>query len=238
MIGETKCPGCLRPIKQCRTIAECRERLDRNQFIIDEASRNETQEFLAPLGLMLPITVEDVKKAYLARVSMTHPDTGGDVESFKRLQRAYERGLDHARRHDFRWIGSMVETYVEQQGVIGKVMVLGGDVETEQLEWLKGEVGDGFALLSEKVIGIRLRGPQVSDEMLAYLGEQHRVLASLRWLDLSRTRITYRGLKLLCRLPKLQSVRLHETPISWWERFKLRWAFRRLGCSYRTSVFR
>jgi len=154
--------------------------------MIDEASRNETREFLAPLGLMLPITVEDVKKAYLARVSMTHPDTGGDVESFKRLQRAYERGLDHARRHDFRWIGSMVETYVEQQGVIGKVMVLGG----------------------------------------------------LRWLDLSRTRITYRGLKLLCRLPKLQSVRLHETPISWWERFKLRWAFWRLGCSYRTSVFR
>ena len=38
MIGETKCPGCLRPIKQCRTISECRERLDRNQFTVEEMS--------------------------------------------------------------------------------------------------------------------------------------------------------------------------------------------------------
>lgn len=238
MSGETKCPGCLGPMNQCTTISKCRERLDRKQFIIEETSRDETHEFLAPLGLMLPITVEDVRRAYLARVATTHPDTGGDVDSFKKLQGAFERALDHARRHDLGWIRSMVEAYVEQQGVIGKVIVLGGEVETEQLEWLKQEVGDGFALLSEKVIGIRLHGPQISDEILAYLGGKHRVLTSLRWLDLSRTQITSRGLKLLCRLPKLQWVRLHQTPISWWDRFKLRRAFWHLRCPYRTSVFR
>ncbi|WP_435127706.1 J domain-containing protein [Halobaculum sp. D14] len=42
------------------------------------------------LGLTPGASEEDVKSAYRDRVKETHPDSGGDEESFKRVTRAYE----------------------------------------------------------------------------------------------------------------------------------------------------
>ncbi len=40
-----------------------------------------------------PCTIEDVDKAYRRLAMKFHPDRGGDAESFKSLQRAYEEAL-------------------------------------------------------------------------------------------------------------------------------------------------
>lgn len=49
------------------------------------------------LDLKLPTTVEDVKKAYRKLVLLHHPDKGGDVDTFKRVQQAYEAGVKKCR---------------------------------------------------------------------------------------------------------------------------------------------
>lgn len=45
------------------------------------------------LGLRPDASVEDIKRAYRARAKETHPDQGGDAETFRALHRAYERAL-------------------------------------------------------------------------------------------------------------------------------------------------
>ena len=196
---------------------------------IDNIAGAETVDFLRPLSLMLPITVEDVRQAYLAKANAAHPDAGGDIESFKRLQRAYEQALAYARRHSFGWIRSMVETHLAQQQVIEKVKALGGYVDIEKIEWLKREIGDDFVLLSEKVVGIYLHEPQVDDEVLGCLLKERNLLAGLRWLDVAGTRITYKGLKLLRWLPSLQWLGIHGTPVRWWQRVKIQWSLPNLN---------
>ncbi|QDT72723.1 J domain-containing protein [Lacipirellula limnantheis] len=48
------------------------------------------------LGLPLTATVDDVERAYRELAKQAHPDRGGDVEQFKRLQAAYERAKRQA----------------------------------------------------------------------------------------------------------------------------------------------
>ena len=43
------------------------------------------------LGVPKGASPEAIKRAYRARVLETHPDHGGDVAEFRRVQRAYER---------------------------------------------------------------------------------------------------------------------------------------------------
>lgn len=45
------------------------------------------------LGLAPDATVAAIKRAYRARALATHPDTGGDAEAFRAVQRAYEEAL-------------------------------------------------------------------------------------------------------------------------------------------------
>ena len=47
-------------------------------------------ECLTILGLLPPVTAEDVKQAYLAKAVTAHPDRGGSPEQFIRLQKAFE----------------------------------------------------------------------------------------------------------------------------------------------------
>lgn len=46
---------------------------------------------LNSLGLASDATLEEVERAYRELAKQAHPDRGGDVEQFKRLQAAYER---------------------------------------------------------------------------------------------------------------------------------------------------
>ncbi len=193
--------------------------------MVQNATHDSIVDFLAPLGLMLPITVEDVKQAYLAKVKKAHPDVGGDVEHFKQLQRAYEEAHEYAQSHGIAWLGSSVDLYVAQQQLIDTVKELGGRVDIEDTGWIKREVGEDFAHIFERVIGIHLRGPQIDDEVLGCLVKNRQALASLRVLDLTASHITYRGLELVKRLPKLRWLRLQRTHVTWWRRFKLWWFF-------------
>ncbi len=48
---------------------------------------------MVALGLSPPYAAQDVKQAYLARAMIAHPDAGGDVASFVKLQEAFDSSL-------------------------------------------------------------------------------------------------------------------------------------------------
>jgi hypothetical protein len=45
------------------------------------------------LGIMPFASLDQIKQAYKDKAKMHHPDTGGDVNEFHKIQRAYETGL-------------------------------------------------------------------------------------------------------------------------------------------------
>jgi hypothetical protein len=53
----------------------------------------ETPRPIAALGLRLPCTEEDLKRAYRKRVKRLHPDHGGDQRRFMALQSHFEEAL-------------------------------------------------------------------------------------------------------------------------------------------------
>jgi len=63
-------------------------------------------ECLSILGLLPPVTLEDVKQAYLAKVLTAHPDRGGDPAAFLRVQKALEDAHDYVKFKAANWSGS------------------------------------------------------------------------------------------------------------------------------------
>ena len=56
-------------------------------------ARSETPSCLRSLGLQLPCSVEDVKRAYRKHAEAMHPDRGGDRQRFLALQRHFEEAM-------------------------------------------------------------------------------------------------------------------------------------------------
>ena len=56
-------------------------------------ARPYTPRAIAALGLRLPCTEEDLKRAYRQRVKQLHPDHGGDERRFLLLQAQFEEAL-------------------------------------------------------------------------------------------------------------------------------------------------
>jgi hypothetical protein len=54
---------------------------------------------LEALDLSLPCTEEQVLAAYRRRVKELHPDHGGDLQQFLRLQKHFEQALHLVRQH-------------------------------------------------------------------------------------------------------------------------------------------
>ena len=50
----------------------------------------DNKEFYDILGIEQNASADDIRKAYRKKVVKAHPDKGGDVEEFKKLQAAYE----------------------------------------------------------------------------------------------------------------------------------------------------
>jgi hypothetical protein len=213
-------------------------------------------EFLAILGLVQPVTVEDVKAAYLEKAKTAHPDRGGDAHEFIRLQQAFEQATEYAqfKAGRMQWLTRWVEQYAEQQQVIDQVKALGGTVEVKACDWLTQSIGPDFATVLDRVATIRLSGRAIDDRVLLNLAGQRRILAGLRklelidtgvtsvglqqfqqfdtleHLDLSGTRVGVRAVESMVRaLPRLETLVLRNTPIGWWSRMKLRWAHRKLN---------
>ena len=56
-------------------------------------ARRHTPPSIASLGLFLPCTEEEVKRAYRQRVMRLHPDHGGDQRRFLSLQAQFEEAM-------------------------------------------------------------------------------------------------------------------------------------------------
>jgi hypothetical protein len=220
----------------------------------------ERPSFMETLGLLPPYTSEDVHAAYREKAKTAHPDHGGSESEFEALHGAYEHAQEYLRFHQDRrhWLAGQVERYVAQEKVINEVRWRGGEVEIEQVDWMKRSFGD-FAVLTEMLRGIRLRGPAADDSFLEHLGEHAAALAHLLWLDVSGGRISDRGvlqlqalknlrrldvsatpisvkaLRIVQELPDLEWLNLTGAPIGWWARWRLRQSFPRLRVAHRAS---
>lgn len=58
-----------------------------------EWTHRDTPRPIAAMGLRLPCTEEDLKRAYRKRVKRLHPDQGGDQRRFLLLQSQFEEAL-------------------------------------------------------------------------------------------------------------------------------------------------
>lgn len=153
--------------------------------------------FMAVLGLLPPLEMEDVKAAYKAKALEHHPDRGGNPAQFIRVKDAYQQALEFVAFQGSRreWIAARVEPYLEQEAVIAEVLRRGGRVELERFAWMEKSWGDGFPLLAERLRHIYVRNMDDGDDFLEFL-EAHRP-PYLMGLDLSGSRITRNGLERL-----------------------------------------
>jgi hypothetical protein len=211
-------------------------------------------DFMVALGLLPPYTVEDVKMAYREKAKLAHPDHGGSIDAFKKLHEAYEQATAYAQFRASRrqWLAAQVERFTEQEQVVAEVRRRGGQVEIEEIDWMKRSFGEDFAAVTERLRGLSVRSQPDGDAFLSFLVEHGPALGFLRWLDLSGCRISDASLRRLGALPELRRLNLAGTPISkrglavlkelpalewlnltqtnlgWWTRWRLRWACPRL----------
>lgn len=205
-------------------------------------------DFIAKLGLALPVTLEDVQEAYRQRAKVAHPDAGGDQQQFIELQQAYERAKEYAsfRAGRVHWLAASVERYTQQEALVTDIQERGGQVETQRISWLEQSIGEDFAQVLDQIVGLRLRGPQIDDSTIDFLVERRNLLTALHWLDLSesrltdagllrlkhfnslrtlfvrKTQITSTGLQVVDHLPHLRNLYLDGATTNWWGRYRLK----------------
>jgi curved DNA-binding protein CbpA len=124
------------------------------------------------LGLMPPVTEEDVKQAYFVKAKAMHPDRGGDPEQFILLQRAFEEANEYVRfkAGKLEWLASKIEAYAQQQEVVSETIERGGEVEMEEADWLRKSFGEDFGHVADRLVALRLRGPAADDVFAILLG--------------------------------------------------------------------
>ncbi len=172
-------------------------------------------ECLVILGLLPPVTAEDVKQAYLAKAMAAHPDRGGDPAAFIRLQKAYEEAKEFVqfKAGKLEWIASKVEIYSHQQDVASETIERGGEFEMEEADWLRKSFGEDFGHVADKLVRIRLRGPRADDAFAVLVGFRAEALKDLHTLDLAGGSITDTGLLQLKELKGLRSLDLRGTAV-------------------------
>jgi hypothetical protein len=172
-------------------------------------------EFLVVLGLVPPVTIHDVKQAYLEKVKTVHPDHGGDAQEFIRVHEAYKKATEYAefKAGRMQWLSRWVEQYAEQQRLIEELRGKGGEVTLESTEWAAQSIGD-FATVLERMVAIRLSGPAIDDELLIHLGGHRRSIAGLKRLELLNSKVTSVGLRELHNFDNLAHLDLSGTPIT------------------------
>jgi len=215
-------------------------------------SQDDRPEFMVVLGLGPPYSIEDVKQAYLQKARSAHPDRGGNVTDFVRLQEAFEQATEYAkfrqsRRH---WLGMQMERYADQERVVAELERRGARVEMEHIDWLTRSLGVDFAQLLDKLVEIHCETAPADDALIDYLVVEHTTLRDLRVLnlaggtisdqalsgigvlrnlhelDLRNTPITKRGLGFLPLLPNLSRLELAGTSVDWLTQLRLRMTYR------------
>jgi hypothetical protein len=215
-------------------------------------------DFLVILGLLPPVTVDDVKQAYLEKAKTTHPDRGGNADEFVALQKAFEQATEYARFKASRmeWLSQWVGQYAEQEATIAEVQALGGSVEIAGNDLLGNSIGNDFATVLERLISMRLSGPRIDDAFLVSLASRRQTFASLQKLELIDTQVTSVGAQqlqyfgslrhldltgthvslrtaqsLLGKLDQLETLVLHNSGIGWLDVTKLRLSHLRVSIS-------
>jgi hypothetical protein len=173
-------------------------------------------DFFALLGLAPPITVDDVKQAYLARVKTAHPDHGGATTNFLALQDAFNKAIEYAtfRTDRMKWLGVQAERYAAQEAVTRQIEQLGGRVEVKSIDWMKRSFGEDFAQLMDRIVGVELRGPHITDHTLELLVREQPVLQQLQQLDLTESKISNLGVLMLRVFQELRRLDLTGTPVN------------------------
>ncbi len=230
-------------------VEQCQRRLSDG---LTNSQEDRRPECMIALGLSPPYTREDVKAAYFAKAQLLHPDHGGTVEDFRQLHSAFEQAQEFVEYHGDRrrWIASKLERYLSMRQAVERLEALGASITSVTAEWLRDSVGE-FAQLAEVVIGVRLVDASAGDQFIQVLLEELPVLKNLvkiempgcrvsddavlrlgayswvRHLDLSRTPITPKALKVVDALPDLQTLTLDGTRLGWWPRSRVERRVRR-----------
>lgn len=172
-------------------------------------------ECLRALGLRQPVTLDDVRQAYLLRAQSAHPDKGGDPAEFVRLQRAYEEATEFVRFKASRleWLASRIEAYAQQQEVVTETIDRGGAVEMEETDWLRKSFGEDFGHVADKLVAVRLNDPRADDVFAILLGFRADSLKDLAVLELAGGTLTDEGLLQLKGLAGLRRLDLRGTRV-------------------------
>jgi hypothetical protein len=172
-------------------------------------------ECIAILGLMPPVTLEDVKQAYLAKARTMHPDRGGDPEQFVRLQKAFEDANEYVKfkAGKIEWLASKIDAYAQQQEVVTAAIERGGEARMEEADWLRKSFGDDFGHVADKLVEVRVRGAGADDLFAILLGFRAESLKDLAVLDLAGGPLTDEGLLQLKSLRNLRSLDLRGTAV-------------------------
>ena len=82
----------------------------------------QTPECLVLLGLRPPLTLEDVKQAYMAKAMKAHPDRGGDPQEFIRLQKAFDDANEYVKfkASKIEWLASKIDAYAQRIRVLSR----------------------------------------------------------------------------------------------------------------------
>src|SRR5262245_29962353 len=221
---------------------------------ISKPTNLDRPHFMVLLGLLPPYSAEDVRMAYRDKARAAHPDRGGSADEFKNLHEAYEQAPEYVKFRSSRrqWLANQVERYTAQETLSAEVRRRGGQVEVEKIDWIKHSVGDDFAVLTDRLRGIRVRDQTDGDALLSFLASHRVALEFLLWLDLAgchltdeglqqvrvaetlkhlnlaRTPVTNRGLVVLKYLPSLELLNLGGTSVGWLSRCWLRWTHPRV----------
>lgn len=171
---------------------------------------DERPDFFAVLELAPPISVDDVKQAYLSKVKAVHPDLGGKLADFLVLQQAFERAMEYAtfRANRMKWLGAQVEYYTEHENTVLQIQELGGQLEIQSIDWMKRSFGEDFSQLMDRIVGIQLRGPRIDDNAIEMLVREKAVLQQLRGLSLIDTKVTDFGALMLRVFQNLERIDL------------------------------
>lgn len=172
-------------------------------------------ECLAILGLRPPLTLEDVKQAYMARAMSAHPDRGGDPQAFIRLQKAFDDATDYVKfkASKLEWLASKIDAYAQQQEVATETIERGGSIEMEETDWLRRSFGDDFGHVADKLVAVRLPNGRADDVFAVFLGFRADSLKDLAVLDLTGGAITDEGLLQLKELKSLRHLDLRGTQV-------------------------
>ncbi len=172
-------------------------------------------ECLVTLGLLPPVTLEDVHQAYKAKAMAAHPDRGGDAKTFIAIKQAYEDACEYVKfkAGKLEWLASKIDAYAQQQEVVVETIDRGGEVEMEEVDWLTKSFGEDFGHVADKLVRVTLRNKKADDVFAILLGFRAESLKDLAVLDLAGGDLTDEGLLQFKGLTALRHLDLRGTNV-------------------------